>query len=415
MSKKLLIISNNALSNTQHNGKTLTSFFRGYPAEKIAQLYFNPALPDYTEFHNYYRITDYDVLAAIIHNSSQCGTNVEPGNYTGIRCERTLKYKTHFVRWARDIMWKSGKWKNERLKRWVQEVSPEVVFFLAGDSGFAYDICKYIVEKYNPKLVVYITDDYFMPRYEVSPFFWIRRRYLALKAKELIMRSDLFITISVQMRDEYERRFGKKSIQAFNMTEELYEPGDKCCNDIISLVYTGGLHYNRWKVLQALAEAISEYNRKATKRAFLRVYSTQLPSSKVARYLKIDGASDFCGSLDKESVKRVLNTCDITVHVESFDKNSVASTRLSLSTKIPEYLSLKKPVLAIGPKGIASMAYLADCAYCIEEKNQIKGKAAILLQNKKLQEHYAKLCYEKYQQYTREAEESKRILNALLG
>ena len=48
------------------------------------------------------------------------------------------------------------------------------------------------------------------------------------------------------------------------------------------------------------------------------------------------------------------------VHVEAFDKKNRKITRLSLSTKISEYVASGAKVLAIGPAEVGSMRCLAD-------------------------------------------------------
>lgn len=55
---RTLVVSNNPFSTTSNNGKTLASFFKDFPKDKIAQLYFSPALPDEESFPNYFQITD---------------------------------------------------------------------------------------------------------------------------------------------------------------------------------------------------------------------------------------------------------------------------------------------------------------------------------------------------------------------
>jgi len=288
------------------------------------------------------------------------------------------------------------------LNQWLDAFNPEIVFFVAGDSGFAYDICKHICDKYTAKLVVYITDDYILPRFDISPFFWIRRCYLIKKMKGAIHRCDLFITISEEMRKTYKDLFSKDSIIAINISDSLYNDTNIITRDkdLIILAYTGGLHFHRDKTLSLLADAIRKYNQNSTKKkAFLSIYSTSTPSQRMLSRLNMDGASKFCGGLDSDSVKTVLNNCDIPVHVESFNKRAIAATRLSISTKIPEYLSLRKCILAIGPEEIASMRYLADSAFCITEKSLISEKIEMLLQDTETQNKYADLGYNKFLQY----------------
>ena len=85
----------------------------------------------------------------------------------------------------------SEKWKS-RSWIWLR-ASPDVVFFCAGDSGFAYNVVR-VKEKFASKLVVYITDDYVLPR-ERCPHF--RSRVLVFdKMKHAVKESDLFYTPS---------------------------------------------------------------------------------------------------------------------------------------------------------------------------------------------------------------------------
>lgn len=70
------------------------------------------------------------------------------------------------------------------------------------------------------------------------------------------------------------------------------------------------------------------------------------------RYIKMHGL------LQPKDLKEKLNDADYLLFLESFDKNSINSTKYSLSTKIPEYLSLNKPIIAIGPPEVSSIKYL---------------------------------------------------------
>ena len=73
---RILVISNNSFSNTTNNGKTLASFFDKYPVNNIAQLYFYLELPSYTHYHNYFRITDNDIVKCVLKKNDKCGNIV---------------------------------------------------------------------------------------------------------------------------------------------------------------------------------------------------------------------------------------------------------------------------------------------------------------------------------------------------
>ena len=65
------------------------------------------------------------------------------------------------------------------------------------------------------------------------------------------------------------------------------------------------------------------------------------------------------GRVYPNKVPDILKKSDVLIFVEAFDRKSKLSTRLSLSTKIPEYLNSGTPILAVGPQDISAMEYLA--------------------------------------------------------
>jgi hypothetical protein len=421
---RMLIISNNAFSDTTNNGKTLASFFDEYPAGKIAQLYFNPEEPTITRYNNYFRIMDMDVVRSVVKKSNACGKKIS-GNHNlkdnKVQKETpslvTIISKNNLARIAREVLWKSMKWKTKELDDWLNEFSPEVIFLCAGDSGFAYDITKYVQDKYGSKLVVYITDDYVLPRKTLSPFWWWRRNQILDRMKETVQKSDLFITISQQMRKVYAELLGKDSILAVNMTNSMKDGSISAVNNgKVTLVYAGGFHFKRYVTLRLLAQSLKKYNDSTIneQKAYLKIYSGQEPNRKVLKYLNLEGVSKYCGKLSSVQLKEVLNSCDIPVHVESFDKKSIESTRLSISTKIPEYLSLGKAILAIGPNQVASMEYLNDTAFCITHKDSIYFEIKKLLDDKELRVSLSKKSLIKYSDNHIKENNSKQLLLKIL-
>jgi glycosyltransferase involved in cell wall biosynthesis len=408
---KILIVSNNPFSTTSNNGKTLASFFTEFPAEKIAQLYFSEEQPDNDTYYNYYKISDIQVLKSMI-NFKDAGETVsiakkhEENKYQKNILSNKLKNNS-FFRFMREIMWHIGKWETVKLKNWISEFSPDIVFFCAGNSGFAYDVVSSILELTNSKLVTYITDDYILPRNTFSLFWWLHRNLIYKKMKKNVNRCDLFVTISEEMRHEYKIIFNKDSVTILNIPTSMKIESMSCSknknydNSIIKLVYTGGLHYKRYNTLMLLGKSIQLYNKRNAnlRKLELNIYSNQILNSKIFNKININEASKFCGSLNNNQLKIILNQADILVHVESFDKSCIEATRLSISTKIPEYLSLGKPIIAIGPSSIASMKYLSDSAFCITNENDIYDKLSQFIDNKDLKLKLADKAIDKYNKF----------------
>ena len=408
---KVLVISNNAFSQTKNNGKTLASLFEYFQPENIAQLYFNPELPDVDRFNKYYQITDLDMLRSLFSRRCRTGRQVQTNEGEKSRiCVRrkfVVDMYNKIKNWScsrlfREIIWALGSWDTPELNSWINEFSPDIIFFCAGDSGFAYDITAKLKNRLKTKFVVYITDDYVLPRRSIDVLWWIRRNRLLRKMRKAVNDSDLFITVSEKMATVYESFLGKESFVVSNLTDSLKTQTAKKQEDRVNFVYAGGLHSNRYKTIHQLAKNIKEFNEKQTtsdRKVFLSIYTNTEPSRAALKRINISGASEYRGSLKKDELIDVLNRSDILVFVESFDRRSIEATRLSLSTKIPEYLSLEKPVLAIGPSNVASMEYLSDVAFCVNDPRDIYASLEALVGDAQLRERIASAASKKYSQY----------------
>jgi glycosyltransferase involved in cell wall biosynthesis len=391
---KILVISNNVFSETNNNGKTISSFFKNFPSHNIAQLYFSEEVPVGMCFANFFRITDRDMLNSFTKKKFCPGEKVIASyNNSDKKVNKAfetlteISKKTNTARIFREIVWKMGRWESRSLKKWLDQISPDLVFFCAGDSGFAFDITTYTVNRFNSKLAIYITDDYILKRKTINFMWWIRRVYILRKLKKILSYSDYFFTISNKMKIRYKEIFGKDSIVLMNLIDPMRDQFTvSLANPTLTFLYAGGFHHNRFKTLFLLSKAIKKYNANfgIKKKAYLKIYSNQKPNSSILSDIVIPGSSEFGGSLKNRELKKVLNSCDIPVHVESFDKSSIEATRLSISTKIPEYLSLGKPVLAIGPKELASMEYLENAAFCITNPNFLYTDLLRLISNQKI-------------------------------
>ena len=374
--RNVLIVSMNPLSDTLNNGKTMASFFKSYPKEHIAQIYFSPILPDSEICDQYFQISDMDMLRYTIKKDSSCGRPLDVKKYSldnekkDVETVKKVK-KSQFSRLIREVLW-GNRWKTKELIEWLDSYKPEIIFFTAGDVIFNYRICEFIRKRYNTKLVVFVTDDYVLPRKTVSIFWWLRRNYILKNMRDAVNKADKFITISDYMREVYLDFFKKDSFVAVNMTDSMKDEHFRQKDGTYELVYLGGLHYNRDTVLIKLSNILKALHDENGIDVKLKIYSAQELSNKEIEKLEISNISSFCGKVVGDEIKQVLNEADMLVHVESF-KNKY-DTKLSLSTKIPEYLSVGKPILAIGPNDIASMQYLEDVAFCINDVKKIKHR-----------------------------------------
>jgi glycosyltransferase involved in cell wall biosynthesis len=168
------------------------------------------------------------------------------------------------------------------------------------------------------------------------------------------------LAISEKMAEEYSRLYHKQFKAFMNCVDDLLldkpfiEPS---LRKEVRFVYVGGTHLNRWKSLLEIGKAIRELRTQQIN-AQLVIFSWISPGSEAEILKTMEPDIHFAGSLPKDQVAGVLDEADCLVHVESFDEAMRLYTRLSLSTKIPEYMGAGRPILFYGPSEIASCEYI---------------------------------------------------------
>lgn len=379
--KKVLIISHNPLSRVNNNGKTLVSIFKGVAEENIYQIYLNGDIPDCGEGCHYLQLNEKQILNSVIRRKNLCCVEVKADlNNVSPATIKLRSFGNQTKRLLRECVWKITLWES-KLDGWLRDKQFDVVFFMAGDGLFAYDVYRHVMRQMKAKGCLFFTDDYIIGKTSRSPIAALRRALLRNKMKKTLKFTEELYVISEEMREAYREIFKADGcvIRNFSVEKnrENTEPATNDSSDCLTMVYAGGLHYNRWKVLSEIAKELADINSANQIKCFLKIYSAQNISDDIVEKLNIAGGAEFCGGASASEISKVYAKADILLHVESFDKKAIASTKYSFSTKIPEYLSADKCVLAVGPDEVASIRYLSDIACtvsCISELNEMLKK-----------------------------------------
>lgn len=363
---KVLIICHNLYDVTNNIGKTLVSLMDGYPKDKIAQLYFRNDAPSFQYCSNYYCITDKSVLKSILSlGFKKAGNVVEKKEDLTITDAENSFYKigNHrhpSVSLIRDTLWSIPVWKSKNLKKWLLEVDPDVILFAPNDYTLAYRIALYVQKVVKKPVIPFYMDDAFYWNCKTSLIDNYRRKRLRYYARQIHQHSYQILTICKYMSEEYEKLFALPCRAFVNSVHVENVEEKKTLNSPIIFSYLGNLHSNRWKSLSEIGEALHEIEKKNGIKCYLDVYSASLLEDRMTDAFDAIGNIRFKGAVPSSAVHEIQVSSDVLVHVESFDVRSSNSTRLSLSTKIPEYMSSGVPIFAYGPEQIASMKYLRD-------------------------------------------------------
>lgn len=359
---KILVIAHNSFSDVLNNGKTLESLFKNFEKDQIAQLFFSEnEIPDFNFCNNYYKITDIDVFKSIFKNKNLCGKQIIQSTEYKIMDQRknglllksfnfAKKYSDKIVLF-RDYLWKFNSWKSKGLYTWIENFKPNAIFYVGGDSGFSHEIAVFLSNRYNIPLSIYFTDDYLIFPKNRNIFDFLQRKRMKKFYNKTVSKSELSYAIGDSMAEEYTNFFNKKFLPIMNSIENVsYHPYIQKNNKII-ISYFGGLHLNRWKMLIKFAEATSN--------AQVNIYSIANPEKDVLEKFKKAGIQ-FKGSVSGNDLQNAILASDVLLHVESDDDYNRLLTKLSISTKIPEYLISGRLVIGFGPTDVASMKILSS-------------------------------------------------------
>lgn len=396
---KILIISHNLYDTTNNIGKTLVSLFEGWPKDRISQIYFRNDKPSFRFCDEYYCITDKEILKSTLSfGKYRAGYRVfKEGDVVFTETEKNMyqlgNHRYPIISFVRDVLWNLGNWKTTELRKWISEVAdPDVILFAPNDYCLAYRIALYVQKICSKPIVPFYMDDSFYWDCKTSGIDLYRRKQIRRLAEEVHKHSPELFTICEEMSEEYYKRYNVPCnvfVNSVPITEEFIE--HKADGDIV-ISYLGNLHSNRWKAIVEVGKAIDKICFEKDVKISFRVYSASLLEDKVRAYFERISCLEFKGAIPAEKVREKQRASDILLHVEAFDQKSINSTKLSLSTKIPEYLSAGVCVFAYGPIEIASMKYLQknSVAQICTEQEALKDKLEEIVLNVESRKRYAK-------------------------
>lgn len=358
MKSKVLVVSHNCFSKVSNNGKTLESIFSSFPKNDLGQVFFTEdSNIDFDFCDNFYRITDSNVIDSLLKGKSNCGqalSSFENGFDLTTQKQNNLlkfaKFKKYNSAIFRDLLWSFGSWKSNSFIKWCKNFNPDIIFYVGGNYGFSHNISYFLSKYFEVPLVTYFTDDYLIYPKNKNFFEYIQKIRMKIFYERTIKHSSLCFAIGDIMADEYSKYFGKKFHPIMNSIDmRILHPYVE--REEIILSYFGGLHLDRWKMILRLANSLTN--------GIINVYSIEKPSEEILLEFKKFNIN-FKGAVKGEDLEKEILKSDILLHVEADDEYNRALTKLSISTKIPEYLMFGRMVLGFGPLELASMKVLSN-------------------------------------------------------
>lgn len=371
---RVLLVSDATWADNNNIGNTFSNLFGNWDPEKIAMVYARADLPDGNVCKRYFQIAEGRMIKSLMDKSVKTGVEIEgragkalevdmeADEASGKKLYSTFKkFRWNIFLMARDMLWRTGKWKTIELDSFIDSFQPDVIFLLACEGDYMNKLQRYIVDRTGRKGAIYFVDDiYSINRVSLSPFFWIQKLISRRSIKKTVDSCEKIYTIVSKQKEEYDSYFERES-------EVINKGGnfdgsmpDRSTGEFpLKMIFTGNIFAGRWETLSRIGKALDSINVQSEK-AILYIYTQNSLEPSVKRAFDSSKSIKFMGSIPSSDVKAVQSEGDILVHVESFRLQDRLSTRLSFSTKLVDYFERGRCIFAIGWSEAASISYLRD-------------------------------------------------------
>lgn len=273
----------------------------------------------------------------------------------------------------------------------AKQFNPDIVFCALGND-VAMKRCELLMDRLpQSKLVLYIVDDWVNTKINNRYFASLWRRKYDQDFRHIMERSAGLLSICQYMTNEYKRMYGKTFYpfhNPVNITKwQSLKVESKYNHDIISILYVGKINNDTTPCLMDMVNAVKELNANGSSFVF-DIYSPDF-GSKAYLFEGIRYVHAF-PAIAHEVIPSVMKSYSSLFLPLGFSKQSRSYVRLSMPTKLSEYLASGKPTILYCPEEIALAKYLMDKDCAIMCTNNEKGKlieAIAKLQNKLTYQH----------------------------
>lgn len=393
---RILILSDTPWNKDNSFGNSFSNIFEGISNIEIANIYCKYGNTDCNIVKRSFQITEKSLIKNLLNKNLPSG--IETNSFKAIELNITEEHTFNQVRkqrlqvyfWMRDLIWKIGRWKSSELKRFIDDFRPDLIFQPVYYSNYLSDIALFIKKYTNVPMLGYISDDcYTLKQFSLSPFYWIDRLYKRRKVKKVINNCEILYVISDIQKKEYEKIFNtpcKVLTKGAKFGEE--RPVYKSTNENIRLLYAGNLSAGRQKTLSLISKTIANFNRNGVL-ITLDIYSAS-PIKKQNLKIFNENGCKFHGSVSYNEILNIQKECDLLIHIEGMSLKERCAVHQSFSTKIVDFFEMAKPILAVGPKDVASMDYLIrnDAAITATSEKELEEKLRMIIENPKIIKEY---------------------------
>ena len=389
---RVLVISNNCLSQHSSNGRTLRNFLVDWPKENLAQFYIHGDIPDFSVCDHFYRVTDGQALRAFCCKGRSGGavTAQETEALPKTADAKQGRGRNAMTMLARETVWNSGRWGRKAFGQWVKEFDPQLVLLQAGDCGFMFRLARNLAKRHQIPLVIYNSEGYYFKKFDyfratgfkhkLYPVFY---RKFCREFRKTMADTKAAIYICEALQQDYDKEFATASHTVYTATE--VRPAEKKPHEGFVASYLGNLGVGRHEPLIAIANALQ----RISPELHLDVYG-KAPNEQVQAALESCPGICLKGFVPYEQVVEVMQQSDLLVHGESRDPFYREDLKYGFSTKIADSLASGTCFFVYAPEELACARYLREqqAAYVVSGERELKDTLRLIVTDPEAKNRY---------------------------
>jgi glycosyltransferase involved in cell wall biosynthesis len=402
---KVLIINQPFVNNTG-GGITLSNLFSNWKGNKLAVACSGYSLTsdmDFSVCNNYYQLGSEErkwmfplnIFSRKYYSGKVKFTDSATKNIVKDKAKTRGKIIDKYVYPLLDFVGFSNFMVRTRLSsqfcKWIDEFSPDVIYAQASsldDILFCLEINRYVKKPF----VFHMMDDWLslLDRKGFLAKYW--REMADKKFRILLKNTDVAMSISDYMANEYKRRYAKEFITFHNpITLDFWKKNQRQTyqlKEIPTILYAGRIGLGIDKSLKMIARAVDKVNKEFNQQVKFVIQSTDAPGW-IYDFKNVKH-QDF---VSYENLPKVFAETDVLILPYDFDEESIKFIKYSMPTKAPEYMASGTPIIIFAPEDTALVQYAQrfHWAIIVTENNVdiLVDKLVSLLKNKSLRQETA--------------------------
>ena len=398
---KILIVSRCAWDDNIGTSSTLSNIFSQYDSNNLAMIYVESRVPNTKCCHAFFQIPEIQMTKQLLHWGKEVGQPVESQiiDDKNVKDEEKMLsfvrgHRSFFFSLMREILWLLGRWRSKALVKFVNDFNPDVVWLDGSANIFLDRLYTYVLQVAGKPGVIYLMDDNYTFK-SLTGYRYLYHYLHRCTMKKVVSMCREVLVISPKMKREFDEIFKvdstiiTKGIDYSNLNfseEPLHTP--------VRLLYIGQIIYGRDYTLALLLNELASINSQGIKVEF-SIYTNNIVPKKLKRLIESCKGVKLYKAVPYNEVPRIIKENDVLLFMESLASKYSRDARLSFSTKITDYLSSGKCILAVGPEDSAPMEYFRDekCAVIAHNREEIV-KGLLEISNEQRTKELGKAAFE---------------------